>query len=76
MKGNHTIGIAHCASFIDHIYYTHDNTLNKSFIKHVYHVYPTKTSSNATILGICLPNMFDNKYYIDLINHLGLLTSN
>ena len=36
---------------------------------------PTSNTSNTTVLDIRTPKKFDNKYYVDLMNHQGLFTS-
>jgi len=75
LSGGHTIGIGHCTSFTDRLYPTQDTTLNKSFAQRLYTACPSKTSSNTTVLDIRTPNVFDNKYYLDLMNRQGLFTS-
>ena len=50
------------------------NNLNKSFSQYLYTSFPSKNSSNTNMLDIHMPNIFNNKYYINLINHQGLLT--
>jgi peroxidase len=75
MTGGHTIGIGHCTSFTDRLYPKQDTTLNKSFAQRLYTACPSKTSSNTTVLDIRTPNVFDNKYYVDLMNRQGLFTS-
>lgn len=73
--GGHTIGISHCSSFIERLYPTQDITLNKSFAKNLKATCPTTNSTNTTVLDIRSPNVFDNKYYLDLMNRQGLFTS-
>lgn len=75
LSGGHTIGIGHCSSFSNRLYPTQDTTLNKSFVQRLYTACPSKSSSNTTVLDIRTPNVFDNKYYVDLMNRQGLFTS-
>lgn len=75
LSGGHTIGIGHCSSFSNRLYPTEDSTLKKSFAEHLYTTCPSKTTSNTTVLDIRTPNVFDNKYYVDLVNRQGLFTS-
>lgn len=75
LSGGHTIGMGHCTSFTDRLYPTQDTSLNKSFAQRLYTKCPSKTSTNTTVLDIRTPNVFDNKYYVDLMNREGLFTS-
>jgi len=75
LSGGHTIGIGHCTSFTDRLYPTQDSTMNKSFAQRLNTICPSKNSSNTTVLDIRTPNVFDNKYYVDLMNRQGLFTS-
>ncbi|GLJ48823.1 hypothetical protein SUGI_1029630 [Cryptomeria japonica] len=75
LSGGHTFGISHCSSFIDRLYPTQDSTLNESFAEELYLTCPSSTAVNTTDLDIRTPNAFDNKYYVDLQNNEGLLTS-
>lgn len=75
LSGGHTIGIGHCTSFTNRLYPTQVSTMNKNFAQHLYTVCPSENSSNTTVLDIRTPNVFDNKYYLDLMNRQGLFTS-
>jgi peroxidase len=75
LSGGHTIGIGHCSSFTNRLYPTQDSTLNKKFAKGLYTTCPSKSSSNTTVLDIRTPNVFDNNYYVDLVQRQGLFTS-
>lgn len=75
LSGGHTIGIGHCPTFTNRLYPTQDSTLNKSYAKKLYATCPTEDSTNFTDLDIRSPNVFDNKYYVDLMNRQGLFTS-
>ncbi|KAL1543680.1 Peroxidase 12 [Salvia divinorum] len=74
LSGGHTIGIAHCPSFARRLY-PRDPTMDKTFAKNLNATCPTTNSTNTTVLDLRSPNTFDNKYYVDLMNHQGLLFS-
>ncbi|CAN7054034.1 hypothetical protein BRARA_G03059 [Brassica rapa] len=75
LSGGHTIGIAHCPSFTDRLYPNQDPTMNKSFANNLKRTCPTANSSNTQVNDIRSPDVFDNKYYVDLMNRQGLFTS-
>ncbi|KAE8100385.1 hypothetical protein FH972_018291 [Carpinus fangiana] len=75
LSGGHTIGLGHCAAFIERLYPTQDPTLEKTYAKDLKQVCPTQDSNDTTVLDIRSPNKFDNKYYVDLMNRQGLFTS-
>ncbi|XP_021771550.1 peroxidase 12-like [Chenopodium quinoa] len=74
LSGGHTIGRSHCSSFTDRLY-PQDPTMDQTFAKNLKLTCPTKTTDNTTNLDIRTPNVFDNKYYVDLMNRQGLFTS-
>ncbi|KAJ4826930.1 Peroxidase 12 [Turnera subulata] len=75
LSGGHTIGISHCTSFTGRLYPTQDPTMDKTFANNLKGTCPTANSTNTTVLDIRSPNVFDNKYYVDLMNRQGLFTS-
>lgn len=75
LSGGHTIGIAHCPSFTDRLYPNQDPTMNKAFANNLKRTCPTANSSNTQVNDIRSPDVFDNKYYVDLMNRQGLFTS-
>ncbi|GLJ48826.1 hypothetical protein SUGI_1029710 [Cryptomeria japonica] len=75
LSGAHTFGISHCLSFIDRLYPTKDPTLNEYFAENLYLTCPSPTTVNTTNLDIRTPNVFDNKYYVNLENGEVLFTS-
>ncbi|XP_062231438.1 cationic peroxidase SPC4-like [Phragmites australis] len=75
LSGAHTLGIAHCGSFEDRLFPTQDPTMNKWFAGHLKLTCPVKGTDNTTVNDIRTPNVFDNKYYVDLLNRQGLFTS-
>ncbi|KAJ4701067.1 Peroxidase [Melia azedarach] len=75
LSGGHTIGISHCPAFTSRLYPTQDPTMDKTFAQNLKKACPTANSNNTTVLDIRSPNVFDNKYYVDLMNRQGLFTS-
>ncbi|XP_021737720.1 peroxidase 12-like [Chenopodium quinoa] len=75
LSGAHTIGRSHCSSFSSRLYPKQDGTMDPSFAKNLKVTCPTSNTDNTTNLDIRTPNVFDNKYYIDLVNRQGLFTS-
>jgi len=75
LSGGHTMGIGHCSSFTNRLYPTQDSTLKKSFAEDLYTTCPSNTSTNTAVLDIRTPNVFDNKYYVNLMHREGLFTS-
>ncbi|GLJ08180.1 hypothetical protein SUGI_0083130 [Cryptomeria japonica] len=62
------MGISHCTSFAYRLYPKQDSTLNESFAEELYLTCPSSTTVNTTNLDIRTPNLFDNKYYVNLEN--------
>ncbi|XP_052141153.1 cationic peroxidase SPC4-like [Oryza glaberrima] len=75
LSGAHTVGIAHCTSFDDRLFPQVDATMDKWFAGHLKLSCPVKNTANTTVNDIRTPNVFDNKYYVDLQNRQGLFTS-
>lgn len=75
LSGGHTVGLAHCPAFTNRLYPKQDPTLDKTFANNLKKTCPTSDSNNTTVFDIRSPNVFDNKYYVDLMNRQGLLTS-
>ncbi|GMN57964.1 hypothetical protein TIFTF001_027065 [Ficus carica] len=75
LSGGHTIGLSHCASFGNRLYPTQDPVMDQTFAKNLKAICPTNTTNATTVLDIRSPNVFDNKYYVNLMNRQGLFTS-
>lgn len=75
LSGAHTFGIGYCSAFLDRLYPMQDPTLNATFAKELDEICPTNSTVNTTNLDILTPNVFDQKYYVDLQNGEGLYTS-
>ncbi|XP_055834111.1 peroxidase 12-like [Solanum dulcamara] len=75
LSGAHTIGISHCTSFTDRLYPNQDSTMDKTFANNLKRSCPTADSNNTVNMDIRSPNVFDNKYFVDLMNRQGLFTS-
>ncbi|KAI3919866.1 hypothetical protein MKW98_001122 [Papaver atlanticum] len=76
LSGGHTIGIStSCANFGGRLYPTRDPTMDQTFFRNLRLTCPANSTINTTVLDIRSPNVFDNKYYVDLMNRQGLFTS-
>ncbi|KAJ4769502.1 Peroxidase [Rhynchospora pubera] len=75
LSGGHTIGLAHCTSFTKRLYPTQDSTMNQFFASELKLTCPESDTVNTTVNDIRTPNIFDNMYYVDLVNREGLFTS-
>ncbi|BAU02008.1 hypothetical protein VIGAN_11140800 [Vigna angularis var. angularis] len=74
LSGAHTIGRAHCHTFYNRVF-PQDPTMDKTLAKLLNSTCPTTYSRNTFRLDFRTPKTFDNKYYINLMNHQGLFTS-
>ncbi|KAK7315292.1 hypothetical protein VNO77_33832 [Canavalia gladiata] len=74
LAGAHTFGRAHCHTFFDRLSPL-DPNMDKTLAKILKTTCQSTYSRNATNLDIRTPTVFDNKYYINLMNHQGLFTS-
>ncbi|XP_058076937.1 peroxidase 5-like [Magnolia sinica] len=83
LSGAHSIGVAHCATFTNRLYNFNgtgrpDPTLSSSYTELLQCKCPSnsnQTDPTVVALDIITPIVLDNKYYVGLINNLGLLTS-
>lgn len=75
LSGGHTIGLSHCSSFTGRLYPTQDATMDKTFANDLKTVCPANNTNATVPLDIRTPDIFDNKYYVDLMNRQGLFTS-
>ena len=75
LSGGHTIGISHCTSFTPRLYPNQDPTMDQTLANNLKDVCPTGNSTNTTVMDIRSPDLFDNKYYVGLMNRQGLFTS-
>ncbi|KAM3195951.1 hypothetical protein ACQJBY_071887 [Aegilops geniculata] len=75
ISGGHTIGQAHCSSFEDRLFPRPDPTINPQFLARLKGTCPAKGTDRRTVLDVRTPNMFDNQYYVDLVNREGLFVS-
>ncbi|KAF5203601.1 Peroxidase [Thalictrum thalictroides] len=75
LSGGHSIGRASCPSFVGRLYPTRDPTLETNFGNNLTRVCPTNTSSGLTALDVRTPNVFDNQYFVNLVNRQGLFVS-
>ncbi|KAG6501744.1 peroxidase 12-like [Zingiber officinale] len=75
LSGGHSIGLAHCSSFQKRLFPSQDATLNPTFASNLYLTCPVVDTVNTTVNDIRTPDLFDNKYYVDLVCREGLFTS-
>ncbi|KAJ4721712.1 Peroxidase [Melia azedarach] len=82
LSGAHSIGVAHCSSFSNRLYsfnstHRQDPSLDSKFAKQLKKKCPpgASTKDPTVAFDVITPNRLDNKYYVDLKNHHGLLTS-
>ncbi|XP_052205493.1 peroxidase 5-like [Diospyros lotus] len=82
LSGAHSIGVSHCSSFSNRLYsfnatQPQDPSMDPEFARQLKKKCPPPSSkSNPTMpLDSLSPNRLDNRYYIGLKAHRGLLTS-
>lgn len=85
LSGAHSIGVSHCSSFSTRLYsfnttHPQDPSMDPIFARNLKtKCPPPQTTGNGrdpTVpLDVLTPNRLDNKYYTDLKNRRGLLTS-
>ncbi|XP_041020532.1 peroxidase 5-like [Juglans microcarpa x Juglans regia] len=83
--GTHSIGVSHCSSFSTRLYsfnatHPQDPSMDPIFARSLKAKCPPPSNSRdgrfpTVPLDVLTPNKQDNKYYKDLKNHQGLLTS-
>ncbi|KAF7053138.1 hypothetical protein CFC21_061122 [Triticum aestivum] len=76
LSGAHTIGLARCTNFRDHIY--NDTNIDAGFARSRQSGCPRATGSgdnNLAPLDLQTPTVFENDYYINLVQKRGLLHS-
>ncbi|XP_044367453.1 peroxidase 4-like [Triticum aestivum] len=74
--GAHTVGLARCTNFRDHIY--NDTNIDAGFARSRQTGCPRATSSgdnNLAPLDLQTPTVFENDYYKNLVQKRGLLHS-
>lgn len=74
LSGAHTFGRAHCGTFFNRLS-PQDPNMDKTLAKKLQATCPSASSGNTTNLDLRTPNVFDNKYYLDLMNRQGVFTS-
>ncbi|XP_009598825.1 peroxidase 5-like [Nicotiana tabacum] len=85
LSGAHSIGRTHCSSFSSRLYsfnstHTQDPSMDTRLAKQLRKRCPPSNNDGSgndpTVpLDVVTPNRLDNKYYVNLKNHRGLLTS-
>ncbi|BAU02010.1 Peroxidase 12 [Vigna angularis] len=74
LSGAHTYGRAHCSTFFNRLSPL-DPIMDKTLAKQLQSTCPNADSDNTANLDIRTPTVFDNKYYLDLMNRQGVFTS-
>ncbi|GJZ68506.1 peroxidase 12-like protein, partial [Tanacetum coccineum] len=75
LSGAHTIGRAECGSFERRMFPTQDPTMEQTFYNSLLATCPILNTTNTTMMDIRSPNVFDNRYYVNLMARQGLFTS-
>ncbi|KAL0317588.1 UNVERIFIED_CONTAM: Peroxidase 5 [Sesamum angustifolium] len=83
LSGAHSVGVSHCSSFSNRLSgfnatFNQDPSLDPGFAAFLKTRCPAPGSSNSDPVvnnDVLTPNQLDNKYYVNLKNHKGLLTS-
>ncbi|PIA41186.1 hypothetical protein AQUCO_02300171v1 [Aquilegia coerulea] len=75
ISGGHTIGRGNCGSFTARLYPNQDVNMDQTYANNLKRICPALNSNGSTVLDIRSPNVFDNKYYVDLMNRQGLFMS-
>ncbi|OIV91026.1 hypothetical protein TanjilG_16986 [Lupinus angustifolius] len=85
LSGAHSIGASHCSSFSNRLYsfnatHPQDPSMDPKFVTLLKTKCPSKSSNGdntdpTVVLDASTPNRLDNKYYKEVKNHRGLLTS-
>ncbi|XP_037418664.1 cationic peroxidase SPC4-like [Triticum dicoccoides] len=75
LSGGHTVGLGHCASFEGRLFPRPDPTMSPDFLGRLRRTCPAKGTDARTALDVRTPDLFDNKYYVNLVNREGLFVS-
>ncbi|XP_028784428.1 peroxidase 5-like [Neltuma alba] len=84
LSGAHSIGVSHCSSFSGRLYsfnatHPQDPSMDPAFAELLKRKCPPSTNNGGddpkAVLDPATPSRLDNKYYVALRNHRGLLTS-
>lgn len=81
LSGAHSIGVSHCSSFSNRLYsfnatHPQDPSMDPSFVAVLKTKCPPRSNGDPTVvLEGSTPNRLDNRYYVAVKNHRGLLTS-
>lgn len=80
LSGAHTVGGAHCKAFSNRIYnfstqFATDPTMNADFADELRDECPLSNNGGILVELDSSPTLFDNSYFVNLVNAEGLLTS-
>ncbi|KAF3790341.1 Cationic peroxidase 1 [Nymphaea thermarum] len=74
LSGGHTIGLARCVSYRDHIY--NDSNINANYSASLRAICPFSSGDDVLApLDVATNATFDNRYYTNLLSNQGLLHS-
>ncbi|GLJ31747.1 hypothetical protein SUGI_0638600 [Cryptomeria japonica] len=74
LSGAHSVGTSHCSAFIDSLFPL-SNRLESSFAQKLLQICPNKESNSLTVMDRATPFVFDNKYFINLVEGRVLFDS-
>jgi peroxidase len=75
LLGAHTVGRAECLAFENRLFPARDPTMAEWFFDFLKLVCPVEGASSEAVNDIRTPIKFDNQYYVDLLNGVGLFTA-
>ncbi|XP_054787826.1 peroxidase 5-like [Prosopis cineraria] len=86
LSGAHSIGVSRCSSFSNRLYsfnatHPQDPSMDPTFVEMLKRKCPPSSINNGgdedpkVVLDAATPNRLDDKYYVALKNHRGLLSS-
>ncbi|KAM0947560.1 putative peroxidase [Dioscorea sansibarensis] len=79
LSGAHSIGRSHCSSFTSRLYDYTDPSLDPSFADYLKAQCPPETAKpndpTTVVMDTFSPDVLDNSYYKNLLEHKGLFTS-
>ncbi|CAN1235179.1 Peroxidase 5, partial [Linum perenne] len=76
LSGAHSVGVAHCSSFVSRLYSFNDPTLDSAYVTDLKRRCPNEAGGgDATVDLDSTPNRLDNRYFADLRRRRGILSS-
>ncbi|XP_072987350.1 peroxidase 5-like [Typha latifolia] len=82
LSGAHTIGVSHCSSFSSRLYSfsptaSKDPSMDPSYVSQLMQLCPQGSNNSGSLapMDADTPNVFDTRYYTNLLENRGLFTS-